>query len=271
MKFSILIAHYNNWEYFQECYLSIKNQTYQNFEIIIVDDCSTDGSFEQLNKLSNLDHKIALYRNSKNKGVGFTKNSCLNHATGDILVFVDPDDALYPNALAENLNIYEKYKNIAVVYSQMMLCDSELNPINIFQKTRKIKNFDPYFVNIDTAVAHLFTFKKEKFELIENIDIDLKSAVDQDLYLKLYEVGEFKHIAKPLYYYRLHDKGVSQENNKSKAKDDFKKVIRKTLSRRNVKTINGKEITQLSDNQLYDELVKRENSFFRKLSRKLNL
>ena len=52
MIFSILIAHYNNWDYFQECYQSINNQTFKDFEIIIVDDCSTDDSFQKLVNLS---------------------------------------------------------------------------------------------------------------------------------------------------------------------------------------------------------------------------
>ena len=58
MLFSVLIAHYNNFEYFKQCYESLKNQTYKNFEIILVDDCSTDGSFEKIIELTKNDDKI---------------------------------------------------------------------------------------------------------------------------------------------------------------------------------------------------------------------
>lgn len=271
MKFSLLIAHYNNWFFFQDCYQSICQQCIQDFEIIIVDDFSEDGSFEKLDQLSTQDSRISLYRNDENRGVGYTKNRCLNHAKGEILIFIDPDDAIFPNALSEVVKAFEDNPKVSVIYSQMMMCDDALVPQYIFPKTREIQNSDPYFVNIDTAVAHLFAFKKEAFQKIENIDVRLKSAVDQDLYLKLYEVGSFFHIKKPLYKYRMHEKGVSQKKNKLKAKDDFKSVIIKTLARRNVKSINGKLISSLSDDQLYQELIKLENSFFRKIKRKLNL
>ena len=51
LKFSILVAHYNNFEYFKDCYKSIISQDYPNFEVVILDDCSTDDSFEKVKEL----------------------------------------------------------------------------------------------------------------------------------------------------------------------------------------------------------------------------
>lgn len=271
MQFSILIAHYQNWDYFQVCYQSILNQKIQDLEIVIVDDCSADESYSKLKNLAQQDTRIKLYRNSENRGVGFTKNHCLTKAKGDILMFVDPDDALYENALETIYKAYHENPKSSVVYSQMMLCDDELKPKNVFPRTRKIKNKDPFFVNIDTSVAHLFTFKRSAFEQIENIDVNLKSAVDQDLYLKLYEVATFYYVAQPLYKYRLHAKGVSQEKNKTKAKDDFKKVIRRALERRGIEKVNSNFLAKLSDDELYQLLSQRENSVWRRIQRKLHL
>ena len=66
MKFSILIAHYNNFEYFKDCYQSIISQTYQNFEVIILDDCSTDDSYEKVKNLVKDDHKFKIFKNDEN-------------------------------------------------------------------------------------------------------------------------------------------------------------------------------------------------------------
>ena len=107
MKFSVLIAHYNNWNYFQECYQSILNQTYQDFEIIIVDDYSTDGSYEKLLELSKQDDKIKLFQNSENRKVGFTKRKCIDEASGDICGFLDPDDIFSPTSIEEVVNCYK--------------------------------------------------------------------------------------------------------------------------------------------------------------------
>src|SRR6266567_1565920 len=99
MKFSILIANYNNGRFFKDCYNSILAQTYINWEVIIVDDGSTDDSVEAIKNIINMDKRFHFYINNQNKGCGFTKRKCVEVASGDICGFVDPDDALLPNAL----------------------------------------------------------------------------------------------------------------------------------------------------------------------------
>lgn len=73
MLFSLLIAHYNNYDLFLDCYNSIIKQSYTNFEVIILDDCSTDGSFKKLTELLKDDARFKIYQNDSNQGVGFTK------------------------------------------------------------------------------------------------------------------------------------------------------------------------------------------------------
>ena len=81
MLFSILIAHYNNFEYFKDCYASILKQSYQEYEIILVDDCSSDDSFRKIKEFTKDNPKIKIFRNEENKGVGFTKRKCAEFAT----------------------------------------------------------------------------------------------------------------------------------------------------------------------------------------------
>lgn len=71
--FSILIAQYNNGKYFEDCYKSIMAQTYPNWEAIIVDDCSTDDSVEQMRKIVGNDPRFKIFVNEENKGCGYTK------------------------------------------------------------------------------------------------------------------------------------------------------------------------------------------------------
>ena len=138
MKFSVLIAHYNNAEYFMQCYESLKKQTFQDFEIIVVDDCSTDDSFEKIQNYCNGDSRVKFFQNSENKGVGFTKKRCVEEASGEICGFVDPDDALTENAIEISVKAYNE--NYIATYSQFYLCDENLNIQNIFKRTKKIKN-----------------------------------------------------------------------------------------------------------------------------------
>lgn len=268
MLFSILIAHYNNYDYFTECYQSILKQTHQNFEIILVDDCSTDDSLEKIIKLTENEHRIKIYKNKENKGVGYTKRKCVELATGDICGFVDPDDAIVENALECCL---EQYKNqdIVATHSQLLMCDSNLKSSYIFPNTKAIKNGKPMFFNILYEVNHFFTFKISAYDKTYGINPELSSAVDQDLYLKLYEIGEFKYIQEPLYLYRLHEKGVSQEKSKKdKLNENWHKVLEDTIKRRNIKKLYGKKIIEIDN--LPKFIFEKENTPLKKLLRKLS-
>ena len=267
MKFSVLIAHYNNYQFFEQCYKSLKKQTYQNFEIVIVDDCSTDGSLEKIKKFSQEDHRIKLYKNEKNEGVGYTKKKCIELASGEICGFLDPDDALVSDAIEVVLDNYKKHSVIAT-YSQSYLCDANLNIQKIFPNSRKIKNNNPLFFNIHFEVSHFFTFKKSVYLQTEGINVELTSAVDQDLYLKLYEKGDFFYIEKSLYLYRLHEKGVSQEKAKKvKLNYNWHTTLLHSAKRRNIKKLYGKPINEIEN--LPKFIYQKENTFLKKLIKKL--
>jgi len=265
MLFSILIAHYNNWDYFQDCYKSILAQTHQDFEIIIVDDCSTDDSFEKLKELSKSDLKIKLFQNPENKGVGFTKRKCIEMASGEICGFVDPDDAITENAIEESIKHYTSSEVVAT-YSQIMMCDEGLNQQNVYHRTRKIKNGQRYFFNIFNEVSHFFTFRKGAYLDTEGINENLSSAVDFDLYLKLYEKGKFIYVKDPLYIYRQHQGGVSQDNKKKKQTyENWNKVLYDTCQRRNISELYGERISENSN--LPELIFRNQNKLMAKVKR----
>lgn len=267
MKFSVLIAHYNNWEYFKECYQSIINQTYQDYEIIIVDDCSTDNSYLKLEELAKQNSKIKLFRNEVNSKVGFTKRRCVEEATGEICGFVDPDDKISETALLEIVNTYNSNINIIATYSKIKLINEISEEIGDFKYSRKIQNSNKLFFNINFEVAHLFSFKKDAYLLTEGIDSQLTSAVDQDLYMKLYEKGNFQFINKMQYFYRLHNKGVSQDKTKKDIlNENWHNVLLDTCQRRGIEKLYGIKVESIEN--LPHFIFKNENTIFKKLKRK---
>ena len=264
-KFSLLIAHYNNYDYFKDCYQSILNQTYQDFEVIIVDDCSTDGSFEKLQNLIQEDARFKLYRNTSNKGVGFTKKRCADLATGDICGFLDPDDALKPNAIEKSVKVYSS-PDIVATYSKIILCDEKLKCQSIFSKTSRVQNNDQFFFNINNEISHFFSFRKDAYYKTSGINSELKSAVDFDLYLKLYEIGNFVFVNTPLYYYRQHQAGVSQDKMiKKSVHKNWNKVLYDTCLRRNIQKIGDVKVQENAN--LAKAIFEQENTFFKRLSR----
>lgn len=254
IKFSILIANYNNGRYFRDCYNSLISQTYQNWEVIIVDDASTDDSMEVIETIIKNDPRFKMYRNATNQGCGYTKRECMKYAQGEICAYLDPDDAIYTDALEKITQEFVK-NDITAAYSQMMLCDENLNPDKVFASTKQIYN-SRFFFNCPTQFAHFFTFKKETYLKTSGINPNLKSAVDQDLYLKILEHGSVKYIKEPLYMYRLHAKGISQQSSKSNAKESFAKVIHDTMKRRGIRKINNKKVPEVYTNpqEIYELL-----------------
>lgn len=98
-KISILIANYNNGHFFKDCYDSLINQTLQEFEVVVLDDCSSDDSFEVIQNIIKKDDRFKLFKNDTNRKVGFTKRKLVELANSEICGFLDPDDALKPKAL----------------------------------------------------------------------------------------------------------------------------------------------------------------------------
>ena len=105
---SVLIPVYNVEEYLEECVESVLNQSYQDFEIILVDDFSTDKSRDICESLKARDSRIHTIYHASNKGVSAARNTCLRAAIGKYIAFIDSDDLVKPDYLKEMYEIAEQ-------------------------------------------------------------------------------------------------------------------------------------------------------------------
>ncbi len=204
--FSILIANFNNGKYLQEAIESVKSQSYANWEIIIVDDGSTDNSPEIYKNYSEV-NRIKIYYNGENKGCGYTKRRCTELATGELCGFLDPDDTLMTDALEVMVNAHTKNQNVALICSRHTICNENL-VIQWISSERDKSNLD-YLTERFHSVEVFASFKTEKYKKSVGINLLLKRAVDQDLYYLLEEQGEIVFIDNVLYNYRLHNSNLS--------------------------------------------------------------
>jgi glycosyltransferase involved in cell wall biosynthesis len=234
MLLSLLIANYNNGKFFKDCYDSIIAQTYDNWEAIIVDDGSTDDSVEKIKNITDNDKRFKVYKNDKNYGCGYTKRRCIELASGDICGFVDPDDALLPDALQKMCTEHVNNSAASLVHSSLIYCNEALEKLNPYLHASSVKEFDASFLNLDHSVTAFATFKRSAYTKTEGIDAYLQSAVDQDLYLKMYETGSFQFINQPLYLYRRHPQSISSTANLDKAQFWHWFVIMQTAKRRKI-------------------------------------
>ncbi|WP_312902342.1 glycosyltransferase family 2 protein [Chryseobacterium taichungense] len=270
MKFSILIANYNNGKYFKDCFQSLLSQNYQNWEAIILDDASTDDSVEVIKKMVENDERFRIYHNETNSGVGVTKSRLIELAEGEICGFVDPDDAILPTAISSSIEIYQRKPDAVLTYSLFTKCDENLNPQEVFNGGKQVVNQSLYFFNNPIEIAHFVTFKKKIYNQTEKMNTSMKIAEDQDLYLKMYEKGKVYFINESNYLYRMHSGGISQNENKQKSREYFAQVIFNAMKRRNLKNINGKPVPDEFKNadEIYS-LLEYQNTLISKIKRKI--
>ncbi|MBK7872676.1 MAG: glycosyltransferase [Saprospiraceae bacterium] len=213
--FSILIANYNNGRYIEEAIESVERQTYTNWEIIIIDDASTDNSLKILEKFQD-NNKIKIHQNPRNLGCGGAKRAAVALANGDIAAFLDPDDIIAPEALEIMVGAHLKHPETSLVYSQIYSCDEQLNPQFLIKWVGPIPKGKSN-LHVDN-ISQLATFKMDAYRKTDGIGSELLRAVDKELYYKLEEVGSVIFIEQPLYYYRIHNGGISTFENQIKAK-----------------------------------------------------
>lgn len=100
MKFSIIVPCYNVEEYVEECIASLKAQTFSDFEVVLVDDCSSDATVDLVSSAIEHDDRFSLIRRSENGGLSVARNVGLSQAKGEYILFLDSDDAYVPQALS---------------------------------------------------------------------------------------------------------------------------------------------------------------------------
>jgi glycosyltransferase involved in cell wall biosynthesis len=214
--FSVLIANYNNGCYLQEAIGSVLAQSYQNWEIIIVDDKSSDNSIEVYNRYKN-DARFHVYYNDENKGVGFTKHRCVEMANGDLCGFIDPDDVLVGTDVFDTMvQAHLNHPNASMVYSGMFRADENLNIVRE-SPGQTIEAGCSALHTCSWPIHPFLTFKKEMYDKTEGMDCVMQRAVDYDLYYKLEEVGELVHLDCIQYIQRNNPHSISLNDNAYKA------------------------------------------------------
>jgi glycosyltransferase involved in cell wall biosynthesis len=235
--FSILIANYNNGKYLPAALDSVLAQTFQDWEIVVVDDASTDDSLKVIGSYQEKGYPIKLHRHQNNEGCGGTKNDCVAFSTGVLCAFLDPDDALTEDALETMVVAHREHPEVSLVYSRFYVCDTALN---VKQRADWIKPIPKGENNLlHDQARHFASFKRAAYDQTDGIGRRYISAEDKDLYYKLEEIAPFYFVDKTLYFYRENRKGMSQFHNYVTAQDNHLDVIDAALQRRTAKGLRS--------------------------------
>ena len=213
-SFSVFIANYNNEKYLDTAINSVISQTYQNWELVIVDDGSTDNSLEVIKPYLK-DKRIKLIALKENCGVGYSKKMGADNCQNDIIGVLDADDKIHEKTLEVIVEAYKNNPNCGFIYTSMYRCDSELKNCKIDKRVGEI--IPPKTSLFNYKISMFRTFLREVYQKTNGYDPNLRAAVDRDIIYKLEEVTNFKFLNRPLYYYRKNEQGVSQGKNEYSA------------------------------------------------------
>lgn len=218
---SIIVPNYNHSRFLHRRLDSILNQTFTDFECILLDDASSDNSVEILEEYVNRDSRFKLFVNQVNSGSTFAQwNYGVSLSRGKFIWIAESDDIADQKFLDTMVGVLESNSGLSVVFSQSMLIDESENSLgNWFYNEESfgsnfkmngiefIKNFLIYTNYIPNASAVLF--KKEDFIAVGNSVASLKNNGDWNLWLKILTRGDIYFICNRLNFFRQHKKSVT--------------------------------------------------------------
>ncbi len=207
-KISVIVPCYNYGSYLPETIDSVLAQTYSDYEIIIIDDESNDGTTPAVIKAqAEKDRRIKAIFNPKNIGPSEIRNKGAKLAKGKYLSFIDADDKIAPTYLEKTIRLLEK-ENADVAYSDVQLFGSENRIIIIPNDEKKFLTAMLFVCPIISASL----YKKSLWQEFGGYDHAFHGAEDWDLWLKFIESGKkFVGVNEVLYYYRKHSGSITTD------------------------------------------------------------
>lgn len=199
-KVSIVLPTYNGSKYIQQSINSCLNQSYQNIELIIVDDGSTDGTSEIISSYK--DDRVKYLRHEKNNGLPHALNTGFSDATGDYLTWTS-DDNLYAEVAIEKMLSFLKYYHSHFVY-----CDFYKFKDNDLDNKIMIKLPDRVALENGNTIGPCFLYSREVMKVIGKYDPQTALAEDYDYWIRVSRRFPMSHLKEAVYFYRVHNKSL---------------------------------------------------------------
>ncbi len=212
---SIIMPSWNTARWIAESIQSVINQTYENWELIIVDDCSTDNTDKIVSEFN--DKRIVYLKNEKNLGAALTRNRALQQAKGEWIAFLDSDDLWTPNKLQKMISFMNDNKYV-FAYHNYEKIDEESNAMNVFVTGPKIvTKRKMYHYGYPGCLSFMYSTKF--YGLIQIKDI--KKNNDYAILLQLCKKANCYLLNENMAKYRIRKKSISHDKLRKKLKSHY--------------------------------------------------
>lgn len=203
---SIVLPVYNGEEYLEQSINSILNQTYKDFELVIVNDCSTDSTLKIVEKYLQKDSRIRLINNDINQRLPKSLNIGFSQCKGDYFTWTSDDNLMMPNALETLIKALEE-SNSDLAFSRCETIDIKGNKIG---ETELYSDLNELYCN--NIVLASFLYKKCVHEKLNGYDISKFLVEDYDFWLRAYRSFKFIYVPEILYKIRFHGENLGTKH-----------------------------------------------------------
>ena len=208
-KVSVIIPTYNYGHYVAEAIQSVLEQTFQDFELIVVDDGSTDDTEQVVAQFGD----ALQYIYQHNRGYAAARNVAIQQSRGTILAFLDADDMWLPQKLAVQVDYFERHLEVGVVSASYYHIDAHGKVTGKGPHTPQAQGwlFERLLTQGNFIAMPTVAIRRQCFETVGLFDESLKTTVDWDLWLRLSSTYPFGYIDQYLAQYRLHEANMHRK------------------------------------------------------------
>lgn len=227
IKFSIICPVYNSAEYIESAVHSITEQSFNDWELILVDDGSTDNTNKICDRLASNDKKIKVIHQS-NQGQSKARLNGIHSALGEYILFLDSDDQFVPNAL-EIISKHLENKDLKMLIYNASVIQSNKDNSSIYDLSEKKSDMPVVDFFLKRRISYFWSicFKRELFDLSKDVlDKFCSLSYSEDLYL-IYNIvknlnsSDYKIVDEQLYKYVYNDSSLTKNQNAKKTMDRF--------------------------------------------------
>ena len=218
---SVIMPVYNGEKFLKYSIESILNQTYRNFEFIIIDDGSTDNSLKIIKEYQKKDKRIKVIENKKNLGIAFSYNQAINLAKGDLIACMEADDISNKNRFYFQVSEFIREKDLIIVGSNIEIINEKNKTIGLRLYPYSHKKIIKSIIFKSPFAQPSVMFKKKIYFISKGYNEQYKNAMDYDLWFRILKLGKGKNIQKYLLKYRIH----KNQSKSKKLKNQLKETI----------------------------------------------
>jgi len=203
MRVVWIMAAYNNEDTIATALRSIQEQAHTDWELVVVDDGSSDKTNQILCQFAAADPRIHVLHNSWNVGLGESLNRAWRFLPADMYVRADADDTSCPQRLASQLEYARKHPEVSVLGSAAILMNEKCEEIGCLLRPTEHERLAERILRENPFIHPTVMIRRSYLELCEGYDARLKRSQDYDLWLRGYRRARFHNLPMPLVNYRL--------------------------------------------------------------------